>query len=134
MGGRLTLATTAPVSILLLSKWVFQLTNPDNRLINALRSTENAVFPAWPIPNTSYQKLYLQAKNDSGSSLSVDTGLGLSTYRSDVPVIQHGDDPEELSFEYLFETRTYVVGYSRVILYTPCDKYNNLIYLFSHER
>ena len=66
-----------------------------------------------------------------GDALGVDTGSGLSTCRSDVPAMQRGDYTEELSFEYLFETPTYVVGCPKAILYASVMNTVTLIYLFS---
>jgi uncharacterized protein len=40
--------------------------------------------------------------------------------------MQRGDDPEELSFEYLFETSTYVVGYPKATLYVSCTEHDDL--------
>ena len=56
----------------------------------------------------------------------MDKGSGSSTYRSDVPVMQCGDDAEELSFEYLFESPTYVVGHPRATLYVSCSEHDDL--------
>ncbi|KAH0592484.1 hypothetical protein MHUMG1_09755 [Metarhizium humberi] len=75
----------------------------------------NHVFTDWPIPETKNTTLYLTQDNRLHESPSAaETSL---SYQSDLPTLEVDAQEEELSFEYTFTRRTYLIGYPRVVLH-----------------
>lgn len=84
----------------------------------------NHVFPAWPIPSTRQERLYLcpntlLAKNSPSEETRV-------SYKSDVPFMQMGNDPEELSFRFTFDEPVYLVGNAQASLYMSCADHDDM--------
>ncbi|CAG8908896.1 unnamed protein product [Penicillium egyptiacum] len=84
----------------------------------------NQAFGDWPIPNTEYRRLYLS----SGGSLTQNISPNEITlsYQADAPAFQRVTDTEELSFEYTFDDRSYVVGHPKAVLYMSCNDYDDM--------
>lgn len=76
------------------------------------------------MPNTDYRTLYLSSDQKLLAQPSA-TDRSLS-YQSDVPTMQIDAQEEELSFEHTFEHRTYVVGYSKAVLYMSCAESDDM--------
>ncbi|OCL02189.1 alpha/beta-hydrolase [Glonium stellatum] len=84
----------------------------------------NHVFSDWPIPGTDYRTFYLA--QDYSLLHSVPSNPATLSYQSNVPSLQMDSDSEELSFEYTFPTRNYVVGYSRAVLYMSRSEHDDM--------
>ncbi|KAK5107150.1 hypothetical protein LTR62_001675 [Meristemomyces frigidus] len=84
----------------------------------------NYPFPAWPIPSTTYQTLYLHP-NNSLFPTAYPTPSSAS-YQADIPALQMDADSEEVCFEYTIPARSYVVGYPKAILNMSCAEHNDL--------
>ncbi|KAH6950130.1 Alpha/Beta hydrolase protein [Fusarium avenaceum] len=84
----------------------------------------NHHFTDWPIPETNYSTLYLSSENKLVKAPS-SKGVTLS-YQSDVPDMQVDAQVEELSFEYTFKERTYLIGYPRAVLYISTEESNDM--------
>ena len=78
----------------------------------------------WPIPNTEHKTLFLNG-NKRLSEQQSNEGAKLS-YQSDVPAQQIDADAEELCFEYTFTKTSYIIGYSRAVLYMSCNDLDDL--------
>jgi len=48
------------------------------------------------------------------------------SYQSDVPSLQEDQDSEELHFKYTFQTRSYLLGSSKAVLYISCDDFDDM--------
>ncbi|KAF0642366.1 hypothetical protein FPSE5266_20125 [Fusarium pseudograminearum] len=79
----------------------------------------NHHFADWPLPETNYTTLYLSDDNLLVSAPS--SKASALSYQSDVPDMQMDAQVEELSFEYTFEERTYLIGYPRAVLYMSTE-------------
>lgn len=84
----------------------------------------NQIFPDWPIPSTKYETLYL--RNDRSISVTPDIITSTLAYRSDFPAQQMDADQEELSFEFVFQEPTYLVGSARAKLYMSCLDHDDI--------
>ncbi|KAJ5190120.1 alpha/beta-hydrolase [Penicillium cinerascens] len=80
---------------------------------------DNKPFPAYPVPQTQYTKLFLTESGDlspqppsSSSELS---------YLSDFVPTKPDHNSEELIFTYKFGKPTWLLGYSKVILHLSAD-------------
>ncbi|KAF7168151.1 hypothetical protein CNMCM5623_001253 [Aspergillus felis] len=80
---------------------------------------ENIPFPSYPVPQTQYTKLFLtqsgtlsQRPSSSSSRLS---------YQSDIVPTKPDHNPEELLFRYTFERPTWLIGYSKAVLYVSAE-------------
>ncbi|KAK2027851.1 alpha/beta-hydrolase [Colletotrichum zoysiae] len=84
----------------------------------------NHVFPAWPIPSTRKEKLYLCPN----ALLSKDAPSRESqvSYKSDVSFLQTDNDSEELSFCFTFEETAYLVGNAQATLYLSCLDHDDM--------
>ncbi|KAK1982483.1 Alpha/Beta hydrolase protein [Colletotrichum cereale] len=72
-------------------------------------------FQTWPVPGTTSKTLYLH-QNHTLQDTPPDATSVLS-YMSDLPSLQMDNDGGELSFEYTFARKTYLIGYPRAELY-----------------
>jgi predicted acyl esterase len=75
----------------------------------------NVPFSAWPVPSAKSQTLYLS--EDFKLSDQAAPNSAVVSYKADVPVMQIGADPEEISFCYTFEGSCTILGCSRAVLY-----------------
>ncbi|KAF4334683.1 cocaine esterase [Fusarium beomiforme] len=84
----------------------------------------NHVFPAWPIPSTKNEQLYLCPNR----VLSQDAPSAESqvSYKSDVSFMQQDSDSEELKFQYTFRDAVYLVGNAQATLYMSCLDHDDL--------
>ena len=48
------------------------------------------------------------------------------SYQSDSPALQMDNDSEELCFEHTFDERSYIIGYSKAILYMSCAEHDDM--------
>ncbi|KPI42157.1 uncharacterized protein AB675_5453 [Cyphellophora attinorum] len=84
----------------------------------------NYVFSDWPIPDTDYRKLYLSG--DAQLVHDLPRSSQTFSYQSDTPSLQIDADSEELHFSHKFTARSYLVGYSRAVLYVSCPNSDDL--------
>ncbi|KAJ1325493.1 hypothetical protein MN608_08686 [Microdochium nivale] len=75
----------------------------------------NHPFSKWPLPEAKPTTLHLTHEGYLTESPSA-TESSLS-YQADHPALQIDAQEEELSFEYTFARRTYLIGYPRVVLH-----------------
>ncbi|CVL11485.1 related to cocaine esterase [Fusarium proliferatum] len=83
----------------------------------------NQIFPAWPIPATKNEQLYL-CPNEMLLNVPPSAESQVS-YKSDVPFMQMDSDPEELKFEYTFRDAVYLVGNAQATLYMSCLEHDD---------
>ncbi|KAF5238961.1 hypothetical protein FANTH_10133 [Fusarium anthophilum] len=83
----------------------------------------NHVFPAWPIPATKNEQLYL-CPNQVLSKVPPSAESQVC-YKSDVPFMQMDSDSEELRFEYTFREAVYLVGNAQATLYMSCPDHDD---------
>ncbi|WZH48345.1 Alpha/Beta hydrolase protein [Fusarium acuminatum] len=84
----------------------------------------NHHFTDWPLPETNYITLYL---SDENRLLKAPSSKGaILSYQSDVPDMQVDAQVGELSFEYTFKERTYLIGYPRAVLYMSTEDSNDM--------
>ncbi|KAJ0418326.1 Alpha/Beta hydrolase protein [Aspergillus carlsbadensis] len=79
----------------------------------------NKQFTNWPVPDTSYLRLYLAP----GMSLSTEPGKETESisYQADVDTEQMDEDPEQANFSYKFSKRTYLLGSIKATLFMSCN-------------
>ena len=76
-------------------------------------------FSSYPVPQTQYTKLFL-AEGGALSTNATSNAAQLS-YQSDFMPTQPDNNPEELVFSYTFQKPTWLVGYSKAVLYVSAD-------------
>ncbi|KAL7911474.1 Alpha/Beta hydrolase protein [Trichoderma velutinum] len=84
----------------------------------------NHEFTNSPVPNTDYRIYYLS--QDGKLTSRPDPMSATLTYQSDVPALQIDSDSEELSFHCTLPTDSYLVGYSKAVLYMSCPDHDDL--------
>lgn len=77
-------------------------------------------FPQWPLPDVKNISLYLDGETSQLVPSAPKAQSSLS-YQSDVPFVQCGEDPAELSFKHTFSSRTIVTSCARAVLYMSCS-------------
>lgn len=79
----------------------------------------NHPFTDWPIPETTYQKLFLAS--DQRLVMEAPTAQTTISYQSDVETVQMDDDDGEIQFIYTFNKRSYLIGSVKVGLSMSCN-------------
>jgi predicted acyl esterase len=85
---------------------------------------KNRIFPAWPIPKTTYQTLYIGP--EQRLLLEPSTSEGIMSYQSDVDSQQVDNDSEELVFRVKLPERTFLIGSVKAVLYMSCDDLDDM--------
>ncbi|KAH7134862.1 Alpha/Beta hydrolase protein [Dendryphion nanum] len=85
---------------------------------------ENIVTTRYPIPETKQTKFYLTGKNKLSTSPTSEKGS--ESYLSDIIPQGVDNDPEELSYSIKFDKPTWLVGYSKAVLYLSADEADDL--------
>ncbi|KAM6485617.1 Alpha/Beta hydrolase protein [Trichoderma sp. SZMC 28011] len=84
----------------------------------------NHVFTDFPVPRTEYRIYYLC--QDGTLAWSPDQISTTLSYQSDVKALQMDSDSEELSFDCTLPADSYLVGYSKAVLYMSCPDHDDL--------
>ncbi|KAK0761625.1 hypothetical protein N5P37_006578 [Trichoderma harzianum] len=93
--------------------------------IGSFREPEyNHIFTDFPVPSTEYRIYYLS--QDGTLTWSPDQMSTTLSYQSDVTALQMDSDSEELSFDCTLPTDSYLVGYSKAVLYMSCPDHDDL--------
>lgn len=85
---------------------------------------ENIPFQSYPVPQTQYAKLFLTGSGEL--SLDPPTNLSQMSYLSDFAPTQPDHNAEELLFAYKFTKPTWMIGYSKAVLYLSAEIAQNL--------
>ncbi|KAH7357515.1 Alpha/Beta hydrolase protein [Pyrenochaeta sp. MPI-SDFR-AT-0127] len=91
---------------------------------NNSEPVQNIVTTQYPIPEARQTKFYLTGKGTLLPSPTSESGK--ESYQSDIIPQGVDNDPEELIFSYKFDKPTWLVGYSKAILYLSADEADDL--------
>lgn len=82
------------------------------------------VFEAYPVPETTYQKLFVASENRL--LIASDDPSGSISYQADSDARQVDDDLEELHFRLRMTERTFLIGAVKAVLYMSCEELDDM--------